>query len=105
MGPQKAKAWRDSDKLLSRPDPVTGVDEDPFKEYKILKEWTRHSETDERNMTVSSEGCDVSDETLQQLQNLQQGNASSSDACKGCEDVQTPVKTEAISEEEKDAAC
>ena len=41
MGKVKGEAWRKSGKLSTRPDPMTGSQEEMLIEYKVPKEWAR----------------------------------------------------------------
>jgi hypothetical protein len=54
-GPQKAESFREIGKLATRPCPVTLNDEDPFKEYKIERKWTRFADGDNTATIVSAE--------------------------------------------------
>ena len=52
VGPLKGKAWREATDgdgqmtLENRPDPITGSDEDPLKEYAVPTEWMKQLDTE-----------------------------------------------------------
>ncbi|CAK0797197.1 unnamed protein product [Prorocentrum cordatum] len=65
LGIEKSKAWRQSGKLLTRPDPLTGSNEDPLKEYRVPREMTRYAKGDKTDVrvgsTVEAANCDLDD--------------------------------------------
>lgn len=57
LGPKKAESWRVSNKLSTRPDPVTGSTDEDFIEYAIHKSWGRKSDSDKQSLQLASEGA------------------------------------------------
>ena len=55
MGKVKGEAWRKSGKLSTRPDPMTGSQEEILIEYKVLKEWARMTAEELNKATLSAE--------------------------------------------------
>ncbi len=76
LGEKKATSWRESNLLPSRPDRVTGKNEDPFKEYGIPEDWEQITETELKTLKAEYE-LEVNAETMETLEEFKQGAGSS----------------------------
>ena len=66
MGEVKAKAWRDSGKLIVRADPLTGSMDEALKEYGVSRDWSTIAWRSERVVAVKTEG-EADEKDLQDL--------------------------------------
>jgi hypothetical protein len=56
VGPKKSQTWRESGKLKSRPDSVTGSTEEHMLEWCVPVSWVRNSNEDGTSLKVKAEG-------------------------------------------------
>eukprot|EP00959_Pyramimonas_sp_CCMP1952_P180739 3779195-Pyramimonas_sp.AAC.1 len=69
LGVEKSKAWRESGKLDTRPDPITGSDQDPLKEYKVPREVTQYAKGDSTNVKITA-ASDADAKDLEDLRSI-----------------------------------
>lgn len=96
MGPQKAKSWRESGKLLTRPCPLTGSEEAHLLVYGVPVEWERLSQEDIDHLQFKNYvvGTDQGADMIEQLTHATQSKAGSE------RDAQQHIKLEPLSEAE-----
>ena len=73
IGTQKANSWIESKLLPSRPDRVTGKNEDPFKEYGVPVDWERLTDTELRAIKAEYELLDADGDTFEALDSFRNG--------------------------------
>ena len=56
LGKLKAEHWRESKKIRSRPDPLTGSTDENFVEWGVPQDWERLSDEDIKKMQLTTQG-------------------------------------------------
>ena len=77
FGKMKAKSWMESNMLPSRPDRVTGKNEDPNKEYGVPVDCERLTESEIRALKVEFEMQDVDGDAIEEVDAFRSGADSS----------------------------
>jgi hypothetical protein len=93
LGPLKAQSWRDSGKLPHRPDPISGADLDPFREYAVPTSFVRKS-IGEKNIAIVKTVGTADEEDLALVNSTTNVGAAS----------EVQIKIEPLSETEKVSA-